>query len=399
MFLDGVAPVRFVEPWMQTLHQRVRALRRRSAAIRIAYVYEQPDTSTFRYRIYNMIQAIDDGTGEIAAAWFAESEIDKLLTLMPSLDRVVLCRMRYSDAVNRLITCARRLGCVTIFDCDDLVFDIDYAHLILNTLDQRIEGAAWTYWYSYISRIGATAKLCDRAILTNEYLAAKFRSFSGNIDVRVIPNYLNREQMQLGRQIYSAKSGGGFRRSAQIHLGYFSGSPTHNNDFAVISAALARLLARDRRLVLRLVGFMQPTAALLPFSDRIERHELLDFLNLLRLTGSTEFNLAPLQDNQFTNCKSELKYFEAAIVGTISLASPTFVFRRAIAAGETGYLVNSTDWDQKLSDAIGAIDTLPMMAAAAHQHAVQRYSWQTMGPCIRAALLGPPPECPEAVKR
>jgi len=35
-----------------------------------------------------------------------------------------------------------------------------------------------------------------------------------------------------------------------------------------------------------------------------------------------EIVIAPLQENVFTNCKSELKYFEAAIVGTIPSYSP-----------------------------------------------------------------------------
>jgi len=289
-----------------------------------------------------------------------------------------------------LITRARSLGCTTIFDCDDLVFDTDYTHLILNTLDQRLYHGAWDHWYAYIGRIGATAKLCDRAIVTNEYLAQRMAEFVPGRDIRVIPNFLNQEQLRLSRRIHAAKREGGWRGDGRIHVGYFSGTPTHNKDFAIVAGALANLFAQDRRLVLRLVGFMDPLEVLTRFGDRIERHSLQDFLNLQRLIGSTELNLVPLQDNIFTNCKSELKYFEAAIAGTVTLASPTHVFRAAIDDGTNGYLVNSTDWEAKIAHAIDAADAYAPMAEAAAAHAEASYGADHMNALIRAALFPQP---------
>jgi glycosyltransferase involved in cell wall biosynthesis len=387
MFLDGVEPIRYAAPWDQYVGDRVVALCRRGAERRVAYFYEVPDTSTFRYRAYNMIQVLDSGDGPVAAAWFRKSELEQLLALLPIIDVLVICRVRYTHSVNRLITVARKNHCQTVFDCDDLVFDTDYTHLILNTLDQNLSDMAWDHWYASIGRLGATAKMCDRAIFTNDYLAEKFLAFLPGRDVRVIPNFLNREQMTISRQIYEAKRAGGFRSDGRIHLGYFSGTPTHNKDFAIVSGALARLFARDKRLMLRLVGFMEVPTELKRFADRVDRHELQDFLNLQRLIGATEFNLVPLQDNPFTNCKSELKYFEAAITGTISLASPTYVFRAAIRDGENGYLVNSTDWEERISTAIDKVMSYSDMAEVSFRHADLNYSWTMMGEKVQAALF------------
>ena len=392
MFVGEVAKVEYAAPWNQTLSERIVALRRRSAGRRVAYFYEQPDTSTFRYRVYNMIQVLDPGAGETAAAWFAEAELERLIELLPLVDVLVICRARYNHGLNRLITRARSLGCPTVFDVDDLVFDTEYTHLILNTLDQRLYNAAWDHWYAYIGRMGASVRLCDRAIVTNPFLAERMRAFAPGKDVRIIPNFLNREQMQLSRAIRAAKAASGWRRDGRIHLGYFSGTPTHRRDFAIAAGALARLLAADRRLVLRLVGFMEPEGALADFGARIERHELQDFLNLQRLIGGTELNLVPLQDNRFTNCKSELKYFEAAITGTITLASPTHVFRAAIRHGENGYLVRSIEWEAMLAQAIAALDAYPEMADASFRHAQAHYSWEHMLPVVHAAVFGAGPE-------
>ena len=60
--------------------------------------------------------------------------------------------------------------------------------------------------------------------------------------------------------------------------------------------------------------------------------------------AEVDVNIVPLLVNQFTNCKSELKYFEAGIVGTITCASPSFTYQKAISHGVNGYLCNSDEW-------------------------------------------------------
>jgi glycosyltransferase involved in cell wall biosynthesis len=392
MFVGGLAPALYHAPWDQPLAERVVALRRRGAQRRVAYFYEAPDTSTFRYRVFNMIEVLEAYGGDVAASWFAEAEVERLIPLLPMIDVLILCRVRYSHVVNRLITVARNVGCATVFDCDDLVFDTAYAHLILHTLDQQPHGAAWDHWYAYIGRIGATAKLCNRAIVTNDYLAEKFRELRPGCDVRVIGNFLNCAQLAISQKIYAAKCEAGFRGDGQIHFGYFSGSPTHNKDFAIVAEALAQLMARDSRIVLRLVGFMEPGRNLARFAERIERYDLQDFLNLQRLIGETEFNLVPLQDNAFTNCKSELKYFEAAITGTVSLASPTHAFRLSLQDGINGYLVNSTDWEERMATAIESLISRNSsyyieMAEAGFRDASVHYAGERMAQKVLSAVF------------
>jgi glycosyltransferase involved in cell wall biosynthesis len=230
--------------------------------------------------------------------------------------------------------------------------------------------------------------MCDRALVTNEYLADKMRVFRPSCDVRIIPNFLNNAQAELSRRIHAIKRDGGYRGDGRIHVGYFSGTPTHNKDFAIVADALAKLFVREKRLVLRLVGFLRPAELLRRFPDRIEHHGLQDFLNLQRLIGATEFNLVPLQDNSFTNCKSELKYFEAAITGTISLASPTHVFRSAICDGQNGYLVNSTDWEERIGAALEARPDYRGIAEASARHAEAHYSGDVMRDVIESAIFG-----------
>ena len=204
----------------------------------------------------------------------------------------------------------------------------------------------------------------------------------------VVPNFLNGAQLDLSARIVERKRASGWRRDGRIHLGYFSGTPSHNRDFAIIADTVAELLQRDRRLVLRIVGFLEPKGRLAAMADRIERFPLQDFLNLQRLIGEVELNLVPLQDNTFTNCKSELKVFEAAITGTISIASPSFTLKRAIKEGETGYLAPAYRWEEVVLRAIDQLDDYPRMAEAAVAAAEERYGPARQAQAITAAVFG-----------
>jgi glycosyltransferase involved in cell wall biosynthesis len=388
MFTVTLPPVDYRDPWAQPVEDRLRALTRPGAARRVAYFYETPDTSTFRYRVHNMVQALE-GEPDIAAAWFTRQEIGRFLPLLDRCDALVVCRVRYCEQVAHLLSRARSLGVVTIFDCDDLVFDPAYVHLVLYTLDQPLFSKAWDHWFAMIGRIGATLRLCERAIATNAFLAERMRAAAPEVDVRVVPNFLDREQLAISQRLFEAKAAAGFARDGRVHLGYFSGTPTHAKDFALVAGALADILRRDRRIVLRLVGFMEPHAALAPFADRIETFPLQDFLNLQRLIAEVEFNLVPLQQNDFTNCKSELKYFEAAIVGTLTLASPTYAYRAAIRDGDNGWLVPAYAWRDRIDAAVAALDTYPVMAEHAFRDALSEYSPAAMASVIRDALFQP----------
>jgi glycosyltransferase involved in cell wall biosynthesis len=197
---------------------------------------------------------------------------------------------------------------------------------------------------------------------------------------------MNRAQLTLSKAILAAKVRSSFARDGRIHLGYFSGTPSHNRDFRIVEQAIAELMDADDRIVLRVVGYVEPGDAFARHRQRLEVLPLQDFLNLQRVIGATEVNLIPLQDNVFTNCKSELKYFEAAAVGTVSVATPTHVYSRVIDDGQNGFLALAQSWDTALRT---VVDTpkLEEVARAAADHAVERYSPESQAAAIRHAVL------------
>ncbi|TVQ85405.1 MAG: glycosyltransferase family 1 protein [Chromatiaceae bacterium] len=332
-----------------------------------------------------MIEALVTSEQAIGAAWFCDADLPYAESILNHADRLVLCRARYSPRLAELVIRAGARGIPVIYDIDDLVFDDRYVHFVLNTLDQGTSEGDLDFWFADIGRHGALLRLCDRAIGTNAYLAERIAEFSG-LAVATVPNFLNQAQIEVSAAILAAKRAADFVRDGRIHLGYFSGTPTHRRDFAVIVDSLLQLLRADARIVLRIVGFLELPPAFSEFQQRIEYYPLQDFLNLQRLIGEVEINLVPLQDNVFTNCKSELKVFEAAVVGTISVGTPTYTIERALSVGSSGFLATAQNWYPVLTQAIARLDDYPQMAEAAAAEALACYAPAAQGAAVLQAL-------------
>jgi len=356
----------------------------------VVWLYERPDSSTFRYRVWNMVEALR--AIDFPATWCRVDEIPVLLSKLDGIATIVLARVRYDATVAALIVAARSRGIKLLYDCDDLVFDSSYVHLLLDTLDLDTRPAAlFDQWFAYVGRIEATAKLCDGGIATNQVLATKLGDVVDGT-VRVVPNFLNRLQQEASEQLLRAKVASGFKSDKPTLVGYFSGTPSHRRDFAVAIPALVRLLQKDSQIRIRIVGYMDDIGPLLGFSDQLERVPLLNWVALQKSVAEVDINIAPLQDNDFTNCKSDLKYFEAASVGTWTIASPTVPFRDAIGApgGQPlGRLCQADEWDEALEEAVSLVRSQERYAAAvdaAIDGIRTRYGWNQSTDRIREAI-------------
>lgn len=385
MFLLETPSVAYVDPWLQPLSRRLAMLYRRK--VRVAYFYEQPNNSTFRYRAYNMANVLnDEPASQISASYFFLTDVDRFDEIADAADVLVICRSRYCHQVNGLITKFRARRKRVLFDVDDLVFDTDYAHLVVATLGLDVtNNAVWDDWFAMIGRMGQTLKLCDGAITTNEFLARKLADYSG-LPVFVVPNFMNREQLSIAEKVFAEKERVRFVGDGKVCLGYFSGSPSHRLDYAIVEPALAEVLAQRPDVEVMVVGYIDHSSVMQKFADRLTRQPFHDYVNLQRLLGTVEFNLMPLQSNAFTDCKSELKYFEAASVGTLSIASPSFTYKQAIRDGENGYLAKAHEWADSILQAIDRSDVYPAMAQEACRDALSKFGWQQQIEPIRRAV-------------
>lgn len=360
----------FLDPWLVSLEKRYEIAQKalkdgRKLAL---YFVEKPDSSTFRYRCYNTFKATLNSKSW-QAVYFFKKEVTTVEELLPKSNLLILGRQSGQEKiVTKLVSLAHQNHLKIGLDIDDLVFDTKYLDVVLDTIGEK---GNQSYWLSYFASVQAIAKQMDFFITTNDFLAKKLKG-SFNKPCVVIFNSINDEQLNASLAYASQKTK---HPRSGFTIGYFSGSPTHAKDFQVAEPELIKFLDQHKEAVLNVVGYMRfsKAARKLVLADRIKFLPMVDFRKLQRLVAEVDVNIAPLVINDFTNCKSELKFFEAAIVETPTIASPTFTFERSIQEGKTGFLARPGEWFDKLEYIYNHPKEARQIALAAKKYCLETY--------------------------
>ena len=369
-------------PWERPLLERLALLK--EGTVRVAYVYERAEPGTFRYRCYNMAQAINDYSKTYSASYFFIHDLHSIDSLTDLADVLVLVRVRFDADVDRLIRRFRLESKPVLYDLDDHIFDLEATPLLVSSLNQglsrygRIEK-----WVGVVGRIRHSLERVDGIITTTQFLADQLRE-SFDIPVAVVPNFLNTEQ-----RVYSETVRSSVPRPAADEpvIGYFSGSASHNRDYQIAEDGLRAVLESYPKARLRIAGYLDIPESLKPYGNRIDRLPFMDFLQLQRAIGEVTINLSPIQHNVFAHSKSELKYFEAAAAGVITVASPSPVFVETIRHGTNGFLADAASWPDVLLEAVSlSEDERQTIVTAALSHVERHYTGAAVAPRIDKTL-------------
>ena len=111
--------------------------------------------------------------------------------------------------------------------------------------------------------------------------------------------------------------------------------------------------------------------------NRVRFTPLVDFIELQQLIARVDVNIVPLVQNTFTNCKSELKFFEAAAVNTVTVATPTYTYEKAIKDGETGFLCRPGQWYDRIVALYQNPEESRRVAESARAYCLETYCGET----------------------
>mgnify|MGYP002507951327 CR=1 FL=1 len=330
-----------------------------------------------RYRVSHQVEQLLMANVTSSTVYYENLSLE-----MVNLARVfVFFRCPYTETVGQFISQAKKYNKTVIFDIDDLVFDRVYTDNIKYV--QQMGEADRKLYNDGVERIGQTLKLCDIAITTTEALAEELKKY-----VEIV--YVNRNvasdemlmhsdqalDMLAGKKIATERQRSSRlyqyleKKDGQISLGYFSGSITHNDDFAIVLPVITRIMRENSKVHLYLVGELDLPQELEPFKDRIHAIGFMDWKKLPFVIAQMDLNLAPLEDTVFNRAKSENKWTEASLVKVVSIASDTGAFHTMIQDGETGILCQNTqsDWYQKLMMAINDQKLRKRIGEKAHRY-------------------------------
>jgi glycosyltransferase involved in cell wall biosynthesis len=297
------------------------------------------------------------------------------------LDRVrlvVIWREPHSAHIDGIVQVAHSQGAMVIFDVDDLMFRPEMA--VIDIIDGiRSQKFSELETQAFFARIGRTLKACDLVTCPTEELARHARRMGK--PAYVLPNGFDAEAHAVSR---AARRRWLAEGDDLLRIGYAAGSRTHQRDFAVAAGAVARVLRENDKA--RLTVFRDPSSGegvvlmdefeeFAGLEDRIEWRDMVKLPELPNELARFAVNIAPLEaGNPFCEAKSELKYFEAGLVGVPTVASPSGPYRRAIADGVTGRLAATPDeWYDALRGLLADKPERQRMGMAAYHDSLARF--------------------------
>lgn len=283
----------------------------------------------------------------------------------------LLHRVQISPQVERFIRRAKALGKPVIFDTDDLVFDQRPDRLspitrYMNPKELRIHK-------DFVYRNGRTLELCDAAIVSTECLRDCILDL---FPAKTIYLHRNAASQKFIDLVDVVRAQFVKPKSDLVRIAYVSGSKTHKDDFAECVRPLRRLLETYPHVRMMAVGHVEIPAEVRDLSSQVEAVPPVPWYQVPLHYGVVDINLAPLElNNLFTESKSELKYFEPALLELPTVASDIAPFRVGITHGETGFLCgNDQEWYQALEQLVLDVELRTRIGKAARADVLARYT-------------------------
>ncbi len=295
-----------------------------------------------------------------------------LVTYAKKFKVFIFHRTLFSNNVKKLIEKIKKQNKEIIFDTDDLVFDKKYLEHMdffkkMNLFEKKL----------YENGVGGEivrddyVKVCTTS--TN-YLAEKLKQEGKQ--VILVRNKMPESDLKIAVEISEKNLAQKYFSLERIVIGYFSGAHGHDKDFSTIEDGLIRLMDKYEDLRLFLGGPLEISDKFDKYKKRIKKMAFVPRYENYRNMAGVDINIAPLEmGNPFCESKSELKFFEAGILGVPTVATATQTFREAIADGVDGFVADDSDaWMEKLEKLIISRKSRQDMGEKARAKALQNYT-------------------------
>lgn len=300
----------------------------------VLFVSGSAASATLRYRVRLPEEGLRSRGIRTAALHFTDPRIRHLA---PLADVIVLYRCPAGSELLALLSDLRRQPSppLLVYDIDDLVFS-----------PELCDGLPFLTTWTPAQRATFEREVALRArciphvdLLTGstEGVLAELSRLS-SAPIALLPNGIGRVGLSDAKAASSEP-----RPAGGLRIGYFSGSATHDEDWAQIEPAVIEALRADSNTRLWLVGKVRPGRELAAVRGQVRTVRPVSWRALPRLLREVDVTLAPLARSPFTDAKSAIKWLEAALVGTPTIATGSPPFRAVIEHGRTGFIADTPD--------------------------------------------------------
>lgn len=289
-------------------------------------------------------------------------------------DIIIFYRVPALPAVVKIIEQAGALGKLRFYEIDDLLFDPIYPPA-LNSYGGYVTPTQYLGLIKSMPLMREAACLCDYAIASTEPLLKHLEPL-----VLRKKGFLHRNALDSLNSIsepdFVAKD-----PQTPITIFYGSGTLAHNSDFILEALpAIERILAKYPQVHFSVAGHLRlPEQFLLKYKERVTQMPLSDLNVYWSYLARADINLAVLHKDTVNDCKSELKWFEAACFGIPSIVSGTQNYLDVIQDGKDGFVVSELEqWYSFLDLLINNSELRKNVGLAAQERVKGEYSLSKM---------------------
>ncbi|MBM3202967.1 glycosyltransferase, partial [Candidatus Woesearchaeota archaeon] len=303
-------------------------------------------------------------------------------------DALYICRLPMTFEVMDMMAYAQSMRIPIIYDIDDLIFDEHYFPSPLESYAGAITRELHLHLSLDTPLHRVALKRADFITCSTEPLARQIRAIDGlRGTVMVYPNLLSRE-LEI-QALNHANTPLGKVRQSGIEIFYGSATKAHKQAFyEILCPALAVILTSHPETTLTLIGYFTLPEQLSGLADRIKLLEpspnYMGYINKLRLA---DINLAILEQDTFTDCKSELKWFEAAVFGIPSVVTPTATYRTVLTEENNVLFAEDTGaWITQLKRLVESAELRQQLGERARAYALEHYRTEIGVECLQHVL-------------
>ncbi len=308
----------------------------------ILLVVENSIPQCFRYRVSQKVEQLElAGYRTSVSPW---TDYVASRQKLHFCHIVIFYRVPAYPEVVKTIEYAKRLNKIVIYDIDDFVFDRDCIAKLVLEYDKQLSRQEQRGLVEGAGRYRNAMLMCRYGIASTPILAKEVNKIMGDGKVYVHRNGLD---SWIGHYLKGKRSE--FKRN-YLTIFYGSGTKTHDPDFKIVASALGRILEERDDVRITLVGYLALPEELNQYKTRIDKVPVLEFEPYMELLSRADISIAPLRLGLFADCKSEIKWLEAAVFGIPAVVSATGNYTDILNDGRDVMIVGDEDgWYEKLS--------------------------------------------------
>lgn len=281
-------------------------------------------------------------------------------------------RVASTPEILRTIIHSRAMGLPTWYEIDDLLFDSAVYPDPLASFEGQISPAEYAGLQFGVPLFRYAMAQCEHALASTPALAKRMQPIVAGGRSLVLRNGLDERNDPMIR-IGEAPTRGG----ARVRIFYGSGTKAHNADFNdLVAPALAQLMSAHPAVDVVIVGHLKLGDVLDRFADRIMTFPVIsDVATYWGVLACCDINLAVLQPGAVADCKSEIKWLEAAVLQIPSIVSATQTYREVVDDGVDGLIAEGAQqWCTHLHHLVENPEARMRIGQAARQKALREYA-------------------------